>query len=144
MSDDILQSHTKFDGVGLHAETIETRARIGEAYLEAYDCAITHPALKGYAPADCPSELLLDMLLSLTEGRPIDTAPRDGTLFDMTLRGRRYIDCKANAAGQISREHGYPAVTTMFGNTDGATWLPRPEGLLQPYEVNAAGEKYVP
>lgn len=60
--EDELASYEKFDGIGPHSETIETRARIGERYLEAYESALSDPRLKGYTPADCPSELLLDVL----------------------------------------------------------------------------------
>lgn len=59
---DPLQSYAKFDGVGPHAETIETRAAIGERYLDCYESALSDPRIKGYSPADCPSELLLDIL----------------------------------------------------------------------------------
>lgn len=65
-----LDSYEKFDGVGQHSETIETRARIGESYLEAYASALTDPLLVGYTPADCPSELLLDLLERLREAQP--------------------------------------------------------------------------
>lgn len=61
-ADDPLQSYEKFDGVGLHAETIETRARIGERFLECYASAVDDPLMKGWTPADCPSEILLDTL----------------------------------------------------------------------------------
>lgn len=61
-----LESYEKFDGIGSHSETIETRARIGERYLDAYESAISSPLLAGYMPVDCPSELLLDLLERLT------------------------------------------------------------------------------
>lgn len=59
---DPLDSYEKFDGVGPHSETIETRARIGERYLECYESALSDPRLASYTPMDCPSELLLDLL----------------------------------------------------------------------------------
>lgn len=61
-----LASFDKFDGIGPHLETIETRARIGERYLEAYESALSDPLLAHYMPADCPSELLLDLLNRLS------------------------------------------------------------------------------
>ncbi len=67
-----LQSYQKFDGTGLHAETIETRASIGERFLECYESALDDPLLKGYTPADCPSEIVLDMLERLRDA----TAPK--------------------------------------------------------------------
>lgn len=69
-----LDSYEKFDGVGPHSETIETRARIGESYLEAYESALNDPLLAGYTPADCPSELLLDLLERL---HTPDLSPKD-------------------------------------------------------------------
>lgn len=62
---DPLQSYEKFDGVGPHAETIETRARIGERFLECYESALDDPRLKGFTPADCPSEIISELIEQL-------------------------------------------------------------------------------
>lgn len=62
VDEDALESYAKFDGVGPHAETIRTRASIGESYLECYYSALDDPLLKGWTPADCPSELVFHLL----------------------------------------------------------------------------------
>lgn len=74
----------------------------------------------------------------------ITTAPRDGTLFYMIKNGVLYTDCRFDDMGYIVRDHGYPSITRRWLNTDGATWLPRPEGLLRPYEINSAGNQFIP
>ena len=74
-TDDPLQSYEKFDGVGPHSETVETRAMIGERFLECYESALDDPLLKGYVPADCPSEIVLNLLERLREaGEPASVA----------------------------------------------------------------------
>jgi hypothetical protein len=95
-----LASYEKFDGVGPHSETIETRARIGERYLECYESALNDPRLKGYTPADCPSELLLDMLNSW-EPAPVDESPQAGEdghhpLIERLLDAQQDINFAAN------------------------------------------------
>ncbi|WP_404480009.1 hypothetical protein [Novosphingobium sp. BL-52-GroH] len=74
---DPLQSYEKFDGIGPHAETIETRASIGERFLECYASALEDPLLKGFAPADCPSEIVFDLVERLRLANDvIETAKR--------------------------------------------------------------------
>ncbi|WEK42936.1 MAG: hypothetical protein P0Y64_16585 [Candidatus Sphingomonas colombiensis] len=75
--------YAKFDGVGPHAETVETRARIGERYLEAYESALSDPRVAGYTPADCPSELLLDLL----ERLPPPAAAPDRKAIARVIKG---------------------------------------------------------
>ncbi len=79
----------------------------------------------------------------MTERRPLDTAPR-GQLIDVQIRGIPYLDCKLMDGGQLVLEHGYPSVLRIFGNTESATWSPRPDDRMKPYETNERGEKYVP
>lgn len=86
---DELASYEKFDGIGPHHETIETRARIGERYLECYESALNDPRLKGYTPADCPTELLLDILNSWEPTpAPERTEPAEG----VGLRPRKMVN----------------------------------------------------
>lgn len=75
--------------------------------------------------------------------RPMDEAPTDGTLFDAVRDGIRFTDCHIDEQGRHCKKHGYPASTRVFLTPlDG--WAPHPEGVLQPYETNDSGEKYVP
>jgi hypothetical protein len=76
--------------------------------------------------------------------QPIDTAPRDGTLFDVIRYGIRYTDCAFNADGWLIRKHGYPSSTTVFTAVANCKWMARPDDLIAPYETNEQGEKYVP
>lgn len=73
----------------------------------------------------------------------IETAPRDGTLFDAMRNGIRFTDCQFDEHGRLFRVHSYPSVTTRFRKWP-THWMPRPAGLIAPYEVNDQGEKYVP
>lgn len=74
----------------------------------------------------------------------IATCPKDGTIFDAMRDGIRYTDCFYDEKrGGVIREHGYPSSTTVFGDPP-THWMPRPDGLIEPYEVNQYGEKYVP
>lgn len=93
------------------------------------------------------AQILHDEWVRLTGGpkpMPITTAPRDGTLFDMTKDGIRYTDCHFDDMGYVVKEHDYPSVEKRFLNVDGATWTPRPDGLILPYAINEKGVKYVP
>lgn len=77
--------------------------------------------------------------------RPMSEAPRDGTLFDVFRRGIRWIDCHFDERGRLVREHGFPSVTQWFYKPDEFDgWLPRPDGLVPPYMMNDAGERYIP
>lgn len=72
--------------------------------------------------------------------QPISTAPQgdeeNGPFFDVTWAGqnhrylpvpRREIDC-FRRGDLIHRQHGYPAVTTVFcGDNPPTHWRPRPE-----------------
>lgn len=93
-----LDSYEKFDGVGPHAETIETRARIGERYLEAYESALTDPRLAGYMPADCPSELLIDLLNGTWLAQPTtDPVSREAAASALDL-ARPIVEADLHAA----------------------------------------------
>lgn len=74
---------------------------------------------------------------------PMKTAPRDGRLFDMIRNGIRHTDCHIDEMGRLVKVHSYPSVTRWFLQT-GDGWLPRPIGLVMPYETNADGFKYIP
>lgn len=74
---------------------------------------------------------------------PMETAPRDGTLFDMVCNRIRYTDCNYDQHGRLVRKHSYPSLTTWF-TSEGDGWRPRPPGLVKPYETAENGVLYVP
>lgn len=76
--------------------------------------------------------------------QPIDTAPRDGTLFDVRFGGIRYTDCFFDADGLLVRRHNYPSIRTVFMRAETAEWMPRPPGLIQPYDTDDNGRQYIP
>lgn len=75
--------------------------------------------------------------------QPIETVPRDGSLIDVLRDGIRYTDCHVDQHGRFVRKQDYPAVTMLLGDPP-THWMPRPAGLIAPYETNQLGEKYVP
>jgi hypothetical protein len=68
--------------------------------------------------------------------QPIETAPRDGSFFDVTWAGEthRYLpvpyrmtDCYWDERmGGVVRKHGYPASTTWF-SPQPTHWMPLPD-----------------
>ena len=75
--------------------------------------------------------------------QPMDSAPTDGTLVDLNFDGVRRIDCEFHR-GSWSKEHGYPSMRTYWPKQIPSGWMPRPIGLVDPYESNPHGVKYVP
>jgi hypothetical protein len=49
----------------------------------------------------------------MSEWQPIETVPKDGSLFDAWIKGRRITDCHFER-GAVMKKHGYPAVWTVF------------------------------
>lgn len=71
---------------------------------------------------------------------PIDSAPRDRTLFDVMRDGIRWTDCHFEPRYNcIMRVHGYPSVTTVF-RPQPTHWMPRPGGLVDPYTGGNIGK----
>lgn len=71
---------------------------------------------------------------------PIDSAPRDRTLFDVMRDGIRWTDCHFEPRYNcIVRVHGYPSVTTVF-KPQPTHWMPRPGGLVDPYTGGTTGK----
>lgn len=79
----------------------------------------------------------------MTQWQPMDTAPRDGTLFDVIRNGIRHVDCHIDEHGRLVKRHGHPSMTKVFFTPcDG--WMSRPDGLIKPYEANSDGMRYIP
>lgn len=99
--------------------------------------------------APAAAQALMDefhRLSGFVNPRPIDTAPRDGTLFDIERGGVPYLDCYFDERGLLVQEHDYPSMTRLFNMTVDIpmTWTPRPASRLKPYEANKYGVRYVP
>lgn len=81
----------------------------------------------------------------LDEPMSLDSAPRDGSLFDVQQNGIPYLDCHFTSGGALHQEHSYPSMTRVFDLSAGDfSWTPRPADRIQPYAMNATGRKYVP
>lgn len=81
----------------------------------------------------------------LDEPMTLDSAPRDGTLFDLQQDGIPFLDCRFDSYGRLVQIHGYPSSTRVFDlNAGNFAWTPRPADRVQPYANNAAGRKYIP
>lgn len=82
----------------------------------------------------------------LDEPTSLDSAPRDGSLFDVQIDGVPYLDCRFDSTGALFQRHGYPAVTRIFNlaGERSVSWTPRPADRIQPYAENASGRKYIP
>lgn len=82
----------------------------------------------------------------LDEPLGLDSAPRDGSLFDLQVNGLPYLDCRFTSHGRLVQEHGYPAMTRYFfmDKAHEYLWTPRPADRVQPYSKNAKGERYIP
>jgi len=74
-------------------------ANVGRALMEALRDHAGSPHLKGWAPADCPSEIVGDMLNMLDE--------RDATLAERDAENER-LD--AERAGLQAEVHGYKEI----------------------------------
>lgn len=77
------------------------------------------------------------------EWMDIETCPKDGTFFDALRDGIRHTDCHFER-GAVVKEHGYPSMTKIFLKRKPTHWMPRPEGLIEPYAANEYGEQYIP
>lgn len=82
----------------------------------------------------------------LDEPQSLDSAPRDGSLFDVQQNGVPYLDCHFDSGGKLVQEHGYPGMTRVFDMRPGHnfSWTPRPADRIMPYAENANGRKYIP
>lgn len=82
----------------------------------------------------------------LDEPLGLETAPRDGSLFDVQHNGIPYLDCHFDSYGRLVQEHDYPSMTRIFDMGVGHefSWMPRPADRIMPYAKNAQGRKYIP
>lgn len=94
---------------------------------------------------DIPPEAAEEIARRLDEPMSLDSAPRDGSLFDVQQDGIPYLDCRFDSYGRLVQIHGYPSSTRVFDIRSGNfAWTPRPADRVQPYANNAAGRKYIP
>lgn len=82
----------------------------------------------------------------LDEPLGLESAPRDGSLFDVQQNGVPYLDCHFDSQGRLCQQHGYPSMTRIFdmGQGHAFSWTPRPADRIKPYSENANGRKYIP
>lgn len=65
------------------------------------------------------------MYIPEDEWMPIDSAPKDGTRFDVLIKGiDRVIDCHRDGVGTIFVEHNWPVVVAVLKNV--THWRPLP------------------
>lgn len=82
----------------------------------------------------------------LDEPLGLESAPRDGSLFDVQQNGVPYLDCHFDSGGKLVQEHSYPSMTRIFdmGKDHVFSWTPRPADRIMPYTENSNGRKYIP
>lgn len=82
----------------------------------------------------------------LDEPVGLESAPRDGSLFDVQQNGVPYLDCHFSSTGALVQEHDYPSMTRIFNMGVGYefSWTPRPADRIMPYARNAQGLRYIP
>lgn len=110
--------------------------RMGRAeIISACYVSVDHtPMVPDRAPDEPTDENPFDPWL------PIETAPRDRTLFDVMREGVRWTDCHYSPRYKcVVRVHGYPSMTTIF-RPQPTHWMPRPTGLTDPYTGGTTGK----
>lgn len=82
----------------------------------------------------------------LDEPLGLETAPRDGSLFDIQWNGIPYLDCHFDSQGQLVQRFGKAICTQEFdtGKNCEVSWTPRPADRIMPYAKNSNGARYVP
>lgn len=66
----------------------------------------------------------ISTLSARVEWQPIESVPKDGTLFDVWRDGVRFTDCHWER-GLVMRKRGYPATWEVF-NPQPTHWMPLP------------------